>query len=487
MRRSIGALALALALPAACTMDFDRFEFVDGGAGGTSGVSGKGGKAGSATTGGSGGKGGSTGGSDGSGGTAGAGDASTDASADGASDAGCGSGMKSCGGTCVELDDPAFGCTEDGCTPCAVANGTPACSSGACAVGSCDTNFDDCDESATNGCEANLQTSAAHCGECDLDCQPVGASACIAGSCEPDPCPAGFGECDGDLADYCETALSTSISHCGACGDACSSAHGTASCSGGNCAIACSANYGDCDGNVANGCETALTTDVNHCGACGRACSATRVAARACSSGTCSSSCDFGFANCTRPAAPAADNGCELNATADSGNCGGCSNSCTQQSTGGGGLVCGAQSSTSCSCDGDNARCRQGASGGTCDATTDLCRCATTTCVAGEACMRVGGVDVCACNQSTSCGGAAGVVCCDNPSGCRDLTSDPASCGACGRACAPGFDCQGSQCRCTASSQCRSGGVCNTTTGRCSCAGAICGQGERCVATNVCG
>jgi hypothetical protein len=34
----------------------------------------------------------------------------------------------------------------------------------------------------------------------------------------------------------------------------------------------CTFSQGDCDGVVANGCETTLTTDLRHCGACGRAC-----------------------------------------------------------------------------------------------------------------------------------------------------------------------------------------------------------------------
>jgi len=50
-------------------------------------------------------------------------------------------------------------------------------------------------------------------------------------------------------------------------------AHGYAGCTGGNCGIAsCWANYGDCDGLVANGCETDLRTSVTNCGACGNVC-----------------------------------------------------------------------------------------------------------------------------------------------------------------------------------------------------------------------
>ncbi|MBI2393521.1 MAG: hypothetical protein HYV09_28335 [Deltaproteobacteria bacterium] len=55
---------------------------------------------------------------------------------------------------------------------------------------------------------------------------------------------------------------------------------------------------------------------VTSCGTCGRACSTTNVATRACASSLCTSSCSAGFVNCAFPSAPAADDGCECEGNA---------------------------------------------------------------------------------------------------------------------------------------------------------------------------
>jgi hypothetical protein len=60
--------------------------------------------------------------------------------------------------------------------------------------------------------------------------------------------------------------------NCGMCGRACNNTNGTPSCMGGNCAIVCASNFGNCDMDVANGCETDLRTAATHCGMCNRAC-----------------------------------------------------------------------------------------------------------------------------------------------------------------------------------------------------------------------
>jgi hypothetical protein len=66
---------------------------------------------------------------------------------------------------------------------------------------------------------------------------------------------------------------STDPANCGTCGNACSNQNGTPLCSGGSCAgILCSAGFGNCDGMLANGCEANLATDTKNCGTCGNAC-----------------------------------------------------------------------------------------------------------------------------------------------------------------------------------------------------------------------
>jgi hypothetical protein len=82
---------------------------------------------------------------------------------------------------------------------------------------------------------------------------------------------AGFAECNGAEADGCEADLRTSAMHCGACGRSCATGTGTTSnpCRLGVCAPVCASGFGDCDGNLNNGCEANFRTDPRNCGACG--------------------------------------------------------------------------------------------------------------------------------------------------------------------------------------------------------------------------
>jgi hypothetical protein len=51
-----------------------------------------------------------------------------------------------------------------------------------------------------------------------------------------------------------------------------------------------------------------------------------------CASGLCTSTCNAGWGNCSKPASPNADDGCETN-TNDPNNCGGCGNVCNLPNT----------------------------------------------------------------------------------------------------------------------------------------------------------
>ncbi|MBK5273977.1 MAG: hypothetical protein JJE30_02845 [Desulfuromonadales bacterium] len=67
------------------------------------------------------------------------------------------------------------------------------------------------------------------------------------------------------------------------CGTVMPISNGIATCVGSVCAVsACLPGLGNCDGNLANGCETALTSTLN-CGACGNTC----AASQSCVSGVC--------------------------------------------------------------------------------------------------------------------------------------------------------------------------------------------------------
>lgn len=88
-------------------------------------------------------------------------------------------------------------------------------------------------------------------------------------------CPTGFADCNGDTRDGCEVDVQADPLHCGACGITCPirtvDAFG-ARCIAGHCAFNCENGMADCDGNLANGCETFTRSDPTNCGACGMVC-----------------------------------------------------------------------------------------------------------------------------------------------------------------------------------------------------------------------
>ena len=195
----------------------------------------------------------------------------------------------------------------------------------------------------------NLQTNANHCGECDYLCSEINASstACSSGACVP-VCNTGYRDCNAisrpDPDDGCETWISDPTA-CGNCSTVhvCSTDHvvGTPTCStdgNGYCTAAeCDVGWADCThpgASVAdNGCETNVYTSTANCGACNRACNGANVAATSCTDGLCDSECNSGFGNCTQPAAPDPDNGCETNLNTAANDCGECDHICAGGAT----------------------------------------------------------------------------------------------------------------------------------------------------------
>jgi hypothetical protein len=137
-----------------------------------------------------------------------------------------------------------------------------------------------------NGCETDIHFTRTHCGGCGLACTtiPNGNPACVNGVCVLAACNSGFGDCDGDPANGCETNLLSSATNCGSCGRVCVVPNASARCFHGLCDIAsCNPGFGDCNFNAVDGCETDITANVLHCGACGRQCAPRTV----CESGAC--------------------------------------------------------------------------------------------------------------------------------------------------------------------------------------------------------
>lgn len=381
------------------------------------------------------------------------------------------------------------------------------CADGVCCDKACDGTCEACTTALTgqkmgtcspvpaadpeDECEAGDGSECATTGECDgaaaacalVPCTLLNAekTRCEAGTCAIETCLAGFGDCDQMAGNGCEQDLASDLANCGACATPCAPANATGKCESSMCLIdTCNAGAEDCDADAATGCEALLDSDVNNCGICGRACSASNVASKSCAMGKCNSTCDAGFANCAQPTAMTDDDGCEK--TASDTHCGGCNNQCYLQGTSGG-FVC--KQGTTCGCT-TNAQCNKaGMPNGTCDVATGLCVCGGKTCSVGEACRKGGAGDACACdgNAAQPCG--AGKVCCQTPAGCHDLQTEAGSCGACGHVCTAGFVCTAGVCGCDGDDDCN--GTCDTATGLCSCGGAACAVGERCQGDGTCG
>ena len=237
----------------------------------------------------------------------------------------CTGGATFCIDRCARLESDTQHCGACGHRCDGGANAAPACVGGACGL-TCNAGYGDCNTSPGDGCETNLRETIAHCGACGAQCARANASVtCAGGGCVLGACNQGFGNCNGSESDGCETDLTASTSHCGACGRTCALPFATASCRSGGCAIvACSSGFADCDGSAATGCETNLANSNANCGACGRSCGP----GTACSSGACASVCAAGTTFC---------GGSCVALASDVRNCGGCGNACAggQTCTGG--------------------------------------------------------------------------------------------------------------------------------------------------------
>lgn len=78
-------------------------------------------------------------------------------------------------------------------------------------------------------------------------------------------CAHGFGDCNGDPDDGCETDLDDP-ENCGACGNVCDNGE----CNDLSCA--CDEGFAECDADPTTICETDVASDAKHCGVCSRDC-----------------------------------------------------------------------------------------------------------------------------------------------------------------------------------------------------------------------
>jgi hypothetical protein len=196
------------------------------------------------------------------------------------------------------------------------------CSGGVCDYAACNSGYGDCDGSRPNGCEVNIWQTAS-CGttcanrvNCSTQVQNAAGKTCASGACDYTSCNAGYGDCDTNRQNGCEVNTTHTTAHCGACGTACTNAHGTTACIASTCTPTCDTGWGSCDSNPNNGCETDTTSSVAHCGGCGLACNLPN-ATPTCVTSTCVvQACDAGTWNVDG----ANPNGCECVDTSDIGN-----------------------------------------------------------------------------------------------------------------------------------------------------------------------
>jgi hypothetical protein len=202
---------------------------------------------------------------------------------------GCPAGLGECNGFCLDYSQDNLNCgaCKNECPePAAPCDPIPehtlyGCVDNTCERLKCEDNFADCDDDlakgcASNGCEA-LLLEPTHCGSCgkvcgpdevcreennEIDCRPkceaIGKTTCAEGFC----------------AD-----LQTDPNHCGGCLLHCppAKANQKSSCSKGVCVNTCAEGFGDCNGDPSDGCETNLKAHPSNCGACGVSCDLTRV------------------------------------------------------------------------------------------------------------------------------------------------------------------------------------------------------------------
>lgn len=208
---------------------------------------------------------------------------------------------------------------------CLLPHSTASCSSGSCTVTDCSPGYLDCNLQPVDGCEIALGTKAncAACGNACVDLNSVNGCSGTLGNYDCSPtCSPGYKSCDADPDNGCERSVTT-LSDCGDCNVGCSRTNATPTCATGTCAIDhCTGGFGNCDGNDGNGCETTLGTPTN-CSACGDVCSNSH-GGYACTNRACVPSCDAGWGDCDG----IPSNGCETSLTTQN-NCGSCNNKCT--------------------------------------------------------------------------------------------------------------------------------------------------------------
>lgn len=170
----------------------------------------------------------------------------------------------------------------------------------------------DCDGDGVR--DTDLLRNPNSCGACGNRCvgDDTHVASCVDGYCEL-RCDWLHADCNGDPTDGCEAVLGTT-EHCGGCGRRCTERgeNGQSRCEfSSTCVFRCDYGFGDCNRDTGDGCETTLISDRNNCGYCGQRC----ADGEACVDGECALTCPDGLTACGRECR-------SLNTNTDCGACG---------------------------------------------------------------------------------------------------------------------------------------------------------------------
>ncbi|MDO9017470.1 MAG: hypothetical protein Q7V43_11205, partial [Myxococcales bacterium] len=400
----------------------------------------------------------------------------------------CPPGQVLCGSTCRDLTNDPNNCRTCG-NQCIVPGAVAGCAASMCTLASCREGFGNCDGNAANGCETTTSTDAVNCGVCGNRCSFANATAtCGSGVCQLGACNVGFANCDGNASNGCETNVAMGdITNCGGCGTRCPAppTGATALCSGGMCTVStlmCPGDRRDCNGMPGDGCEVFNLTDVNNCGTCGNRCSSMNGTAR-CVGGVCAITCNTGSGDCDGMVS----NGCETNTVISTTHCNTCNRACSLPNSA---PSCVASACVLGTCNANFGNC-DGMAGNGCetDTRTSVAHCGgcNRPCPGGQICTN--GTCTINCSESqVNCSGSCVNPLTDN-NNCGTVTMGMA---VCGRVCPGGQICRAGSCAINCSAgQVACGNTCvnpltdnnncGPTTGTTAC-GRTCTGGSACAA-----
>lgn len=178
----------------------------------------------------------------------------------------CVMGRGNCNGTYAdgcEVDTTATVSHCGACNnACSAANvQTYSCVNSSCGIQQCAPGRGNCNNLFSDGCEVDTNTSLTNCGGCGTNCTIAnGTPICTTGQCRVAACTAPFQDCNLSATDGCEVNTSNNASHCGGCNNACTRPFATGTCSNSMCSFVCLPGRVDLDGNPSNGCEYGCTS-----------------------------------------------------------------------------------------------------------------------------------------------------------------------------------------------------------------------------------